>query len=86
MCTLLGLAIPRSTAKKYGQLKFTGNILCKLLINTIKYLNRKPTLKIDKVFSSLIKEIYQHSLEYHQDLYNEQLEAHFSHEAPMSTD
>lgn len=47
--------IVRTSTKQYMNLKYTGNICCKLLINTIKYLNKKPKIKINKIFNSILK-------------------------------
>lgn len=41
--------------KNYRGLRFTGNVLCKILINTVKYMNKKSNLKIDKIFASIFK-------------------------------
>jgi len=65
--------IQRISTKQYMNLKFTGNICCKLLINTIKYLNKKPKIKINKVFNSILKELYLSSFTYHKELYDDYL-------------
>jgi hypothetical protein len=57
-----------------------------LLINSIKYLNKKPKIKINKVFASILKELYQSSYEYHTDLYDDYLKEYFSKEEPFSFD
>jgi len=41
--------------KKYCDLKFNGNIVCKLLLTVIKHLNKKERIKIDKIFFSILK-------------------------------
>ena len=47
--------VMKMTSKQHQSLKLSGNILCKLLINSIKYMNKKPTLKVGKIFNSIFK-------------------------------
>jgi hypothetical protein len=65
--------VDRTTSKQYLTLRYTGNICCKLLINSIKYLNKKPKIKINKIFHSILKELYQSSYAYHTELYDDYL-------------
>ena len=60
--------------KNYEGVNFTGNILCKLLINSTKYMNKKAVLKVNKIFSSIFKELYEASILYHSDNYQDILE------------
>ena len=67
-------------------MKYTGNICCKLLINSIKYLNKKQKIKINKIFASILKELYQSSYDYHTDIYDDYLKEFFSKEEPFPYD
>ena len=73
MSNFLIEAVRSIVSKQYEEVRFTGNILCKLLINSVKYMNKKPGLKINKVFNSLFKELYEASFIYHTDNYQELL-------------
>ncbi len=55
----------KAYTKKYCDLKFNGNIVCKLLLTVIKHLNKKERIKIDKIFLSILKELYDSAYQYH---------------------
>jgi hypothetical protein len=56
--------------KKYHELKFNGNIVCKLLLTVIKHLNKKERIKIDKIYFSILKELYDSAYQYHVEFYD----------------
>lgn len=58
----------------------TGNIVCKWLINCMKYMNKKPVVKVNKIFNSIFKELYEASLLYHTDTYEQLLQNEFLNE------
>jgi hypothetical protein len=64
----------------------TGNLVCKLLINSVKYMAKKIVIKLDKIFTSIFKELYEASFIYHCQNYDQLLQQIFTEEDPMSQD
>lgn len=49
-------------------------------------MNKKTVFKVNKIFTSIFKELYEASLLFHTDNYDQQLQVHFQSEEPKSLD
>ena len=60
--------------------------MCKLLLTVIKHLNKKERIKIDKIYFSILKELYESAYQYHVEFYDEKLQEYFQEDDAFPLD